>query len=1030
MTSFADHRIIIVGLFLPTSTAAVFHPVPAANPSPAPRSGKVLPKVTDEAISTSEETSLPSTGLPPAAPATTAQIPPTATKFSLQRPTHNRRASSLNLLKQPAASIVDDLLASRKPGGTLNLPSTGTLTVKQNGDDDEEDTTPRGERSNPFASFAASDTSLSAKDRAEVARGRDRGDVQIDTPAQPEAGATPLYRRLSRKQSKGSGSLSITREVSVGPWEIETNPNANGGLHNAVQSVAHEMRAGKVWVGVLGPETDDISPDMRTAIEAQMETRESIPVWVSDADFNGCYDKFCHQVLWPSLHYIIPDAPKTSVMYESSSFVQYKAVNEAFADTVARIWKEGDVIWINDYHLLLLPQLLRARLPTAAISFFLHVAFPSSEIFRCLAARESLLRGMLGADLIGFQTHSYARHFRQTVSRILSVEATPKGIQLFGSSGLEVGKSPDLAHPAVAVKVHNGTDHGTDHGHAKTALEKAEEELDCSSRATASEHSFVDVAVFPMGIDIQSLTRRRKEKEVGEWVIALRERYKGMKMIVARDKLDEVQGVRQKFLGFERFLEKNKEFQGKVMLIQVALSTTSINELQGNVTDVISRINMKFSTLTYQPIIFFHTQDVTFSQYLALLTVADCFIVTSLREGMALRTHEFIECQAERQRPLILSEFTGSFSFSGFRACLAINPWDIQMTADAILTSLTMPLDEAAKRWKELHAHVNAQTAQAFTRAFLNRTVRVHYKHHIKDSLVIPTLDTAAVRGRYRRAAEGQGKRLILVDLERTLWQHDTSPPPQKGEVPERVIKLLERLAADEKNDVWGLSGLPVEGKLENIGNKLLNVGICAEHGCYMKPKGSTEWITMTESMSTAWMAPCMEILQYFTERTPNSFIDKRKATIVWRFDLTDDEGDRSWARRQAAEAQNHIYDSLGERFRLRIIPSPSSFIVLPKVLGRSTAVGSILQSGGQSEATLNLDATVGTQQWPTPGMDAEQYTYILAVGSDGSLMNRLKRIKNAETVYTGLRMTGGSNWRCEPEEIYRAFEEILSDEA
>ena len=221
--------------------------------------------------------------------------------------------------------------------------------------------------------------------------------------------------------------------------------------------------------------------------------------------------------------------------------------------------------------------MLRARLPRAAISFFLHVAFPSSEIFRCLAglfidiywlstltkpwtAREPLLRGMLGADLIGFQTHSYARHFRQTVSRILSVEATPKGIQLFSSSGINEGRvqanSPeDVAQAVIAIKACSpdstgrafGSDfkvsqvHDNHHGHAKTPLEEAEEELVQSSKITTSEHGFVDVAVFPMGIDVQSLTRRRKEKEVGEWVTALRERYKGMKMIVARDKLDEVQ---------------------------------------------------------------------------------------------------------------------------------------------------------------------------------------------------------------------------------------------------------------------------------------------------------------------------------------------------------------------------------------------------------------------------------------------------------------------------------------------------------
>lgn len=116
----------------------------------------------------------------------------------------------------------------------------------------------------------------------------------------------------------------------------------------------------------------------------------------------------------------------------------------------------------------------------------------------------------------------------------------------------------------------------------------------------------------------------------------------------------------------------------------MALQTTEENELQGAVSDVVSRLNSRFSTLTYQPVVFLHTQDLTFSQYLALLTVADAFVVTSLREGMALRTHEYVECQEERKRPLVLSEFTGSYSYSGFRSCIPINPWDRQMTAAAM----------------------------------------------------------------------------------------------------------------------------------------------------------------------------------------------------------------------------------------------------------------------------------------------------------------------------------------------------------
>ncbi|CCA66498.1 related to alpha,alpha-trehalose-phosphate synthase, 115 KD subunit [Serendipita indica DSM 11827] len=1044
MASFSDHRILIASLFLPTSTAVQFHPHLDSLTPKEPRPSSSL----DSSISPTAPTvaiSVDGMSKPPMAASTngTTQKSPTIPKFSVNRPTHTRQNTSMSLKGAPpqSGSIIENLIAAE-----------GKATGKQG------ENSPVTEKRNPFASFASGShsgkldeeramgprksveeeviedseseaprgrlpISLNTKGHLlQVERSKSRGDLEL-TPT------TPLYRRLSRKQSK-TDFPPLTRDQSIGPWEIETNPNANGGLHNAVKSIENDLlRAGKLWVGVLGPETDDIPTEMRSDIEERMKEKDSVPVWVSDGDFKGCYDDFCHQVLWPSLHYIIPDAPRTKVMYESSSFIQYKAVNQAFADKIASVYKDGDIIWINDYHLMLLPQLLRARLPKAAIGFFLHVAFPSSEIFRCLAARESLLHGILGADLVGFQTHSYARHFRQTVSRILSVEATPKGIQLRSGPNLKGGESLNGSSQTALVKDHQDTHNREQtarlHGHEITALEKAEQEVDVASLKTLNEHGFVDVAVFPMGIDVQSLTQKRMEREVEEWVHVLRERYKGMQMIVARDKLDEVQGVRQKFLAFERFLEQNERFQGKVMLIQVALSTSSINELQGNVMDVVSRINMKFANLTYQPIIFFHTQDVTFSQYLALLTVADCFIVTSMREGMALRTHEYVECQTERKRPLILSEFTGSYSFSGFRTCLPINPWDIQMTADAILSSLTMSDDEAATRWADLHSHVNTQTAQAFATSFLTRVLRVNYKHHFKDSILIPSLDVSKIRERYH---QGEKKRLILIDLERTLWTFDISSPPQDVEVPGEAMNLLERLVNDERNEVWALSGLPIHGKLATIAKRLPQLGICAEHGCFIKPRDDEEWVTMINDNTSAWMPACMEILQYFSERTPNSFIDKRQATIVWRFASTDDEGTRAWARRQAAEAQNHIYDSLGERFRLRIIPSPSSFIVLPKIIGRTPAVAAILNVNGIRGADIEKPINM---PWPTPDMgDILRYEYILAVGGDESLMNRLKRVKNAETIYTGVRQTGGSNWRCEPDRIYGALEEILRADA
>ncbi|KAI6013694.1 glycosyl transferase [Pisolithus microcarpus] len=243
----------------------------------------------------------------------------------------------------------------------------------------------------------------------------------------------------------------------------------------------------------------------------------------------------------------------------------------------------------------------------------LHVAFPSSEIFRCLSACNSLLKGVLSADLVGFQIANYARHFRQTTSHILAYESLPKGIQVEG--------------PVAPVSMD---------GEAEKEWRDSAE-----GKKTKVKGHFVDVGVFPMGIDAHSLTEKKRSPEVQYWVQLLRQRCTGMKLIVGRDKLDRIQA--------------NPKFQGKVVLIQVALQTTESNELAGSVSDVMAHINSAFSTLTYQPVILFQVQEVTFSEYLTLLTIANAFVVTSLRECMALRTHKYIECQEERKRALILS---------------------------------------------------------------------------------------------------------------------------------------------------------------------------------------------------------------------------------------------------------------------------------------------------------------------------------------------------------------------------------------
>ena len=255
---------------------------------------------------------------------------------------------------------------------------------------------------------------------------------------------------------------------------------------------------------------DALDEQRRLDIEQKLANeKKALMVSPSDGDFDSCYSKYCKTILWPVLHYQIPDHPKSKA-YEDHSWVYYVKINQLFVDKIIKDWKREDVVWIHDYHLLLVPSMLRKVLPDAQIGFFLHVAFPSSEVFRCLAVRRELLEGVLGANLIGFQTQEYCRHFLQTVNRLLCIETTIDGIQL--------------------------------------------------------EDRFIKVATFPIGIDHVGLNEKKEELQVKQWLDCIQTKYAGKHLIVGRDKLDHIRGVRQKLLAYELFLNLYPEMAHKVSL--------------------------------------------------------------------------------------------------------------------------------------------------------------------------------------------------------------------------------------------------------------------------------------------------------------------------------------------------------------------------------------------------------------------------------------------------------------------------------
>lgn len=334
-------------------------------------------------------------------------------------------------------------------------------------------------------------------------------------------------REKERARAKAGGLHKTGSNKKVDPrWDqkftIVPAVQGNTGLTNAVRAATDAgCMDDVIRVGLIGFETDTLSETKKREIYEQLqEEHNALTVFVANNDYKGHYDHYCKTILWPVFHYVIPDHPKSKAFLDHS-WVFYEKVNQAIADKVVKNYKRGDTIWIHDYHLCLVPQMIRQKLPDAKIGFFLHTAFPSSEVFRCLAARKQLLEGMLGANLVAFQTGEYAHHFLQTCSRILSVEAVDDGVQL--------------------------------------------------------ENRFVNVYSSPIGIDPQGLKKARDEPETTQWIETLAHRYKGKRVIVARDKLDSIRGVRQKLLSFELFLNKNPEWKDKVCVAWLPVLISSNN---------------------------------------------------------------------------------------------------------------------------------------------------------------------------------------------------------------------------------------------------------------------------------------------------------------------------------------------------------------------------------------------------------------------------------------------------------------------
>ncbi|KAF7541551.1 hypothetical protein G7Z17_g11929 [Cylindrodendrum hubeiense] len=421
------------------------------------------------------------------------------------------------------------------------------------------------------------------------------------------------------------------------------------------------------WYGWPGLEVPENEVDgMKQRLKEEYGAH---PVFIDDELADRHYNGFSNSILWPLFHY-----HPGEITFDESAWAAYQEVNRLFAKTVIKDVQDGDLIWVHDYHLMLLPQMLREEIGNSKknvkIGFFLHTPFPSSEIYRILPVREALLTGLLDCDLIGFHTYDYARHFLSSCSRILETPTTPNGVDWNGR--------------------------------------------------------FVTVGAFPIGIDPDKFVEGLKKPKVQERIAALSRKFEGVKLIVGVDRLDYIKGVPQKLHALEVFLTEHPEWIGKIVLVQVAVpSRQDVEEyqnLRAVVNELVGRINGKFGTIEFMPIHFLH-QSVSFDELTALYAVSDVCLVSSTRDGMNLVSYEYIATQRDNHGVMILSEFTGAAQ--SLNGSLIVNPWNTEELANAIHDAVTMSPEQREANYKKLERYVFKYTSAWWGASFVAEMTRL-----------------------------------------------------------------------------------------------------------------------------------------------------------------------------------------------------------------------------------------------------------------------------------------------------------------
>ncbi len=573
-----------------------------------------------------------------------------------------------------------------------------------------------------------------------------------------------------------------------------------------------------LWMGWPGA---SVPPEHEAAVRAYGKQQfKSSPVLLPEDSMDRFYLGFCNKTLWPLFHYF-----PTLTHYEEDQWQEYRHVNQVFGEAVVKALQPDDLLWIHDYHLMLLPKLVREKFPEMPIGFFLHIPFPSWEIFRMLprAWREEIIEGLLGSSLIGFHTHDYVRYFLTSVLRT-------------------AGYEHQLGSLALRDRV-------------------------------------VKVDTFPMGVEFDQFARAAASKETELQVDELRQKCVGQKVIFSVDRLDYTKGLIDRLRGYETFLKHNQQWHGKVVfIVSVAPSRIGVDSylaMKLELEQTVGRIVGDFGNVNWTPLVY-QFRNLTFDEIVPLYRLCDVALITPLRDGMNLVAKEFIASRPDQTGVLILSEMAGAAKEMG--EALIINPFHREDFAKALEQALTMPVEEQIRRNKLMQERLRRYNVVRWADDFVQTLLSTQRTEAARRARALTNKTLTALIQQYHTTT----RRAILLDYDGTLVPF--AAEPRLAQPDAELLELLIVLGSDPANELTIVSGRP-RHTLENWFGRL-PISLIAEHGVWLRNRNS-DW-RILKTMTNDWKERVRPILQLFVDRLPGALLEEKEYSLAWHYRRAD----------------------------------------------------------------------------------------------------------------------------------------------